>query len=191
MLKSYFQNKINEVGCDEVGRGCIAGPVVAAAVIFPKDYSNNEIKDSKIIPIKKRKLLDIEIKKNAIEWSIGVVSNKLIDKINVLNSSILAIQKALKKLNTNPNFIIVDGNHFKPYKEIPYQCIVKGDNKYLSIAAASIIAKNYRDNLMINLSKKYKMYSWETNYGYPTLKHKIGIKSNGITKYHRKSFKLV
>lgn len=191
MLKSYFQNKIYEAGCDEVGRGCIAGPVVAAAVILPKDYTNNDIKDSKMISPKKRKLLDLEIKKNALAWSIGLVNNKQIDKINILNSSILAIHKAIKKLKITPGFIIIDGNQFKPFKNIPYKCIIKGDNKFLSIAAASIIAKNYRDKLMTNLSKKYKTYSWETNYGYPTLKHKKAIQSNGITIYHRKSFKLI
>ena len=191
MLKSYFQNKIHEAGCDEVGRGCIAGPVVAGAVILPKDYKNNDIKDSKLISQKKRRLLDLEIKKNALAWSIGLVNNKQIDKINILNSSILAIQKAIDKLKITPRFIIVDGNQFKPFKDIPYKCIIKGDNKFLSIAAAAIIAKNYRDKLMTNLSKKYKMYSWETNYGYPTLKHKKGIQTNGITKYHRKSFKLI
>ena len=191
MLKSYFQNKIYEAGCDEVGRGCIAGPVVAAAVILPKDYTNNDIKDSKMISPKKRKLLDLEIKKNALAWSIGLVNNKQIDKINILNSSILSIHKAIKKLKITPIFIIIDGNQFKPFKNIPYKCIIKGDNKFLSIAAASIIAKNYRDKLMTNLSKKYKTYSWETNYGYPTLKHKKAIQSNGITIYHRKSFKLI
>ena len=191
MLKSYFQNKIYEAGCDEVGRGCIAGPVVAAAVILPKDYKNNDIKDSKMISPKKRKLLDLEIKKNTLAWSIGLVNNKQIDKINILNSSILAIHKAIKKLKITPGFIIIDGNQFKPFKNIPYKCIIKGDNKFLSIAAASIIAKNYRDKLMTNLSKKYKTYSWETNYGYPTLKHKKAIQSNGITIYHRKSFKLI
>ena len=191
MLKSYFQNKIYEAGCDEVGRGCIAGPVVAGAVILPKDYKNNDIKDSKLISQKKRRLLDLEIKKNALAWSIGLVNNKQIDKINILNSSILAIHKAIKKLKITPIFIIIDGNQFKPFKNIPYKCIIKGDNKFLSIAAASIIAKNYRDKLMTNLSKKYKTYSWETNYGYPTLKHKKAIQSNGITIYHRKSFKLI
>ena len=191
MLKSYFQNKIHEAGCDEVGRGCIAGPVVAAAVILPKGYKNDDIKDSKMISPKKRRLLDLEIKKNALAWSIGLVNNKQIDKINILNSSILAIHKAIKKLKIRPNFIIIDGNQFKPFKDIPYKCIIKGDNKFLSIAAASIIAKNYRDKLMTKLSKKYDMYSWETNYGYPTLKHKEAIQSYGITEYHRKSFKLI
>ncbi len=191
MLKSYFQNKIHEAGCDEVGRGCIAGPVVAAAVILPKSYKNDDIKDSKMISPKKRRLLDLEIKKNALAWSIGLVNNKQIDKINILNSSILAIQKAIKKLKIRPNFIIIDGNQFKPFKDIPYKCIIKGDNKFLSIAAAAIIAKNYRDKLMTKLARKYKTYSWETNYGYPTLKHKKAIQSNGITIYHRKSFKLI
>ena len=191
MLKSYFQNKIHEAGCDEVGRGCIAGPVVAGAVILPKNYKNDDIKDSKLISAKKRKILDLEIKKNALAWSIGLVNNKQIDKINILNSSILAIHKAIKKLKIIPNFIIIDGNQFKPFKDIPYKCIIKGDNKFLSIAAASIIAKNYRDKLMTKLSKKYDMYSWETNYGYPTLKHKEAIQSYGITEYHRKSFKLI
>ena len=191
MLKSYFQNKIHEAGCDEVGRGCIAGPVVAAAVILPKGYKNDDIKDSKMISPKKRILLDLEIKKNALAWSIGLVNNKQIDKINILNSSILAIHKAIKKLKIRPNFIIIDGNQFKPFKDIPYKCIIKGDNKFLSIAAAAIIAKNYRDKLMTKLARKYKTYSWETNYGYPTLKHKKAIQSNGITIYHRKSFKLI
>lgn len=191
MLKSYFQNKIHEAGCDEVGRGCIAGPVVAAAVILPKGYKNDDIKDSKMISPKKRRLLDLEIKKNALAWSIGLVNNKQIDKINILNSSILAIHKAIKKLKIRPNFIIIDGNQFKPFKDIPYKCIIKGDNKFLSIAAAAIIAKNYRDKLMTKLARKYKTYSWETNYGYPTLKHKKAIQSNGITIYHRKSFKLI
>ena len=191
MLKSYFQNKIHEAGCDEVGRGCIAGPVVAAAVILPKGYKNDDIKDSKMISPKKRRLLDLEIKNNALAWSIGLVNNKQIDKINILNSSILAIHKAIKKLKIRPNFIIIDGNQFKPFKDIPYKCIIKGDNKFLSIAAAAIIAKNYRDKLMTKLARKYKTYSWETNYGYPTLKHKKAIQSNGITIYHRKSFKLI
>ena len=191
MLKSYFQNKIHEAGCDEVGRGCIAGPVVAGAVILPKNYKNDDIKDSKMISPKERRLLDLEIKKNALAWSIGLVNNKQIDKINILNSSILAIHKAIKKLKIRPNFIIIDGNQFKPFKDIPYKCIIKGDNKFLSIAAAAIIAKNYRDKLMTKLSKKYNMYSWETNYGYPTLKHKEAIQSYGITEYHRKSFKLI
>ena len=191
MLKSYFQNKIHEAGCDEVGRGCIAGPVVAGAVILPKDYKNNDIKDSKLISQKKRRLLDLEIKKNALAWSIGLVNNKQIDKINILNSSILAIQKAIDKLKITPRFIIVDGNQFKPFKDIPYKCIIKGDNKFLSIAAASILAKTFRDDFMIKLSKKYTNYSWESNYGYPTKAHKDGIKKYGLTKYHRKSFKAI
>ena len=191
MLKSYFKNKIHEAGCDEVGRGCIAGPVIAGAVILPKNYKNDDIKDSKLISPKKRKILGLEIKKNALAWAIGLVNNKQIDKLNILKSSILSIQKAINKLKITPRFIIVDGNQFEPLNDIPYKCIIKGDNKFLSIAAASIIAKNYRDKLMTKLSKKYNMYSWETNYGYPTLKHKEAIQSYGITEYHRKSFKLI
>ena len=188
MLKSYFQNKSNEVGCDEVGRGCLAGPVVAAAVIFPKNYSNENIKDSKKISMDERKSLEVEIKKNAIDWSIGIVSNQSIDKLNILNASILAMHKALDKLSIKPSFIIIDGNKFKTYKNIDHKCVIKGDNKYLSIAAASIIAKNYRDNFMIKKSKKIKMYSWEINFGYPTKKHRIAPenyeKFKNITENH-------
>ena len=172
MLKSFYQEKIYEAGCDEEGRGCLAGPVIAAAVILPKNYKNNNIKDSKKISVKKRKLLEIEIKNNAIDWSIGIVNNKKIDEINILNASILAMHNAIKKLKIKPN------------------CIIQGDNKYLSIAAASIIAKNYRDNFMCNKAKKFEIYSWETNFGYPTKKHKEAIKKFGISNYHRKSFKL-
>ncbi|MEE3112934.1 MAG: ribonuclease HII, partial [Bacteroidota bacterium] len=140
MLKSFYQEKIYEAGCDEVGRGCLAGPVIAAAVILPKNYKNNNIKDSKKISVKKRKLLEIDIKNNAIDWSIGIVSNKKIDKINILNASILAMHNAIKKLKIKPNYLIIDGNQFKPYKKVKHTCIIQGDNKYLSIAAASIIA---------------------------------------------------
>ena len=191
MLKSFYQEKIYEAGCDEVGRGCLAGPVIAAAVILPKNYKNNNIKDSKKISIKKRKLLEIEIKNNSIDWSIGIVNNKKIDKINVLNASILAMHNAIKKLKIKPNYLIIDGNKFKPYKKIKHTCIIQGDNKYLSIASASIIAKNYRDDLMKNLSQKFDKYSWESNFGYPTKKHRDSIKKHGITDYHRKSFKLL
>ena len=190
MLKSFYQEKIYEAGCDEVGRGCLAGPVIAAAVILPKNYKNNNIKDSKKISVKKRKLLEIEIKNNAIDWSIGIVNNKKIDKINILNASILAMHNAIDKLKIKPNYLIIDGNKFKPYKKIKHTCIIQGDNKYLSIAAASIIAKNYRDNFMCNKAKKFEIYSWETNFGYPTKKHKEAIKKFGISSYHRKSFKL-
>ena len=178
MLKSFYQEKIYEAGCDEVGRGCLAGPVIAAAVILPKNYKNNNIKDSKKISVKKRIIfpqINLDIFK---------------DEINILNASILAMHNAIDKLKIKPNYLIIDGNKFKPYKKIKHTCIIQGDNKYLSIAAASIIAKNYRDNFMCNKAKKFEIYSWETNFGYPTKKHKEAIKKFGISNYLRKSFKL-
>ncbi len=191
MLKSFFQEKIYEAGCDEVGRGCLAGPVVAAAVIFEKNYKNSTIVDSKKLSPTKRKNIEIEIKKDAICWAIASLKNELVDKYNILNASIFAMHKALNKLEIKPEFIIVDGNKFKPYKKVKHECVIKGDNKFLSIAAASIIAKNYRDNLMIQLSRKHNQYFWNTNFGYPTKAHREAIRKFGITKYHRKSFKLL
>ena len=188
MLKSFYQEKIYEAGCDEVGRGCLAGPVIAAAVILPKNYKNNNIKDSKKISVKKRKLLEIEIKNNAIDWSIGIVNNKKIDKINILNASILAMHNAIKKLKIKPNYLIIDGNKFKPYKKVKHTCIIQGDNKYLSIAAASIIAKIHRDRLMTILSKKFTQFTWNKNAGYGTKQHLKELISHGPTIYHRKSF---
>ena len=191
MLKKQFQKNLIEAGCDEVGRGCIAGPVVAAAVILPKDYINNSIVDSKKLSSKKREEIGKEIIGNAIAWSVSEVSNNTIDKINILNASILAMHRAIDKLKVSPEFIIVDGNRFKPYKNVNHECIIKGDNKFQNIAAASILAKNYRDDLMKNLSKKFDKYSWESNFGYPTKKHRDSIKKHGVTEYHRKSFKLL
>ena len=191
MLKSCYQNKVLEAGCDEVGRGCIAGPVVAASVIFPNDYSNESIKDSKIISSKKRILIEKEIKSSAIAWSVSEIDNKRIDKENILNASISAMHSALKNLSIIPKYIIVDGNKFKKYKDIEHRCIIKGDSKYLSIAAASIIAKNYRDQLMKKLSEKHNQYDWHKNFGYPTKSHRDAIKKFGITELHRKSFKLI
>ncbi|PDH42970.1 MAG: ribonuclease HII [Rhodothermaeota bacterium MED-G19] len=191
MLKKQFQKNLIEAGCDEVGRGCIAGPVVAAAVILPTEYFNNSIIDSKKLSPKKREKLGKEIIGNAIAWSVSEVSNNTIDKINILNGSILAMHRALDKLKVRPEFIIVDGNKFKPYKNVKHECIIKGDNKFQNIAAASIIAKNYRDDLMKNLSQKFDKYSWESNFGYPTKKHRNSIKKHGVTEYHRKSFKLL
>ena len=191
MLNAQYQFKLREAGCDEVGRGCIAGPVVAAAVILPPDYKNKFIIDSKKISHKKRKELGQEIIDNAISWSISEVSNNKIDEINILNASILAMHRALDKLKVRPEFIIVDGNKFRPYNKISHECIIKGDNKFQNIAAASILAKNYRDDLMKNLSIKYNKYSWESNFGYPTKKHRYSIKKYGTTRYHRKSFKLL
>ena len=191
MLNPQYQYKLIEAGCDEVGRGCIAGPVVAAAVILPPNYKNKFIIDSKKISQTKRIELGEKIIDNAISWSISEVSNDKIDKINILNASILAMHRALDKLKVRPEFIIVDGNKFKPYDNISHECIIKGDNKFQNIAAASILAKNYRDDLMKNLSIEYIKYSWESNFGYPTKKHRNSIKKYGVTKYHRKSFKLL
>ena len=191
MLKSCYQSKVLEAGCDEVGRGCIAGPVVAASVIFPNDYSNESIKDSKTISPKKRILIEKEIKSSAIAWSVSEIDNKRIDKENILNASISAMHTALENLRVIPEYIIVDGNKFKKYKDIEHRCIIKGDSKYLSIAAASIIAKNYRDKLMKKLSEKHNQYDWHKNFGYPTKSHRDAIKKFGITELHRKSFKLI
>ena len=191
MLKSCYQSKVLEAGCDEVGRGCIAGPVVAASVIFPNDYSNESIKDSKTISPKKRILIEKEIKSSAIAWSVSKIDNERIDKENILNASISAMHAALENLRVIPEYIIVDGNKFKKYKDIEHRCIIKGDSKYLSIAAASIIAKNYRDKLMKKLSEKHNQYDWHKNFGYPTKSHRDAIKKFGITELHRKSFKLI
>ena len=191
MLKSFYQSKVLEAGCDEVGRGCIAGPVVAASVIFPNDYSNESIKDSKSISPKKRIFIEREIKESAIAWSVSEIDNNRIDRENILNASISAMHAALENLGEIPKYIIVDGNKFKKYKDIEHKCIIKGDSKYLSIAAASIIAKNYRDQLMKKLSEKYNQYDWHKNFGYPTKFHRNAIKKFGITDLHRKSFKLI
>ncbi|RPH02117.1 MAG: ribonuclease HII [Amoebophilaceae bacterium TMED152] len=191
MLKSCYQSKVLEVGCDEVGRGCIAGPVVAASVIFPNNYSNESIKDSKTISPKKRILIEKEIKSSAIAWSVSEIDSKRIDRENILNASISAMHAALDNLRIIPKYIIVDGNKFKKYKDIEHRCIIKGDSKYLSIAAASIIAKNYRDQLMKKLSEKHNQYDWHKNFGYPTKSHRDAIKKFGITDLHRKSFKLI
>ena len=191
MLKSNFQQNLIEAGCDEVGRGCIAGPVIAAAVILKKNYKNHKIIDSKKLTAKMRKYLEKEIKNDALDWAVASINNLKIDKHNILNASILAMHKALDKLKLRPEFIVVDGNKFNPYRRTKHECIINGDDKFLSIAAASILAKNYRDRYMTKLSKIYSEYSWETNFGYPTRAHREGIKRYGITKYHRKSFKLL
>ena len=191
MLKSNFQQNLIEAGCDEVGRGCIAGPVIAAAVILKKNYKNHKIIDSKKLTAKMRKHLEKEIKNDALDWAVASINNVKIDKQNILNASILAMHKALDKLKLRPEFIVVDGNKFNPYRRTEHKCIINGDNKFLSIAAASILAKNYRDRYMTKLSNIYSEYSWETNFGYPTRAHREAIKRCGITKYHRKSFKLL
>ena len=191
MLKNnYYLGKI-EAGCDEAGRGCLAGSVYAAAVILPEDYQNELLNDSKQLTEKKRYQLREIIKRDAIAWAVGIVSPEEIDKINILNASILAMHRALDQLKVRPEAIIVDGNRFKPYQELPYTTIVKGDGKYLSIAAASILAKTYRDDYMNKLAEEHPQYDWLSNKGYPTKKHREAIKQFGITPYHRKSYNLL
>lgn len=190
MLEPFFQNQFIEAGCDEAGRGCLAGPVVAAAVILPFDYRNDSLNDSKILSESKRDQLRLIIQSDAIAWAIGICDNDEIDKINILNASFLAMHRALDGLNQRPAFIIVDGNRFNPYKNLPHKCVVKGDGKYLSIAAASILAKTARDEIMKGLSMEFPGYRWEKNKGYPTKDHVQALNSLGQTKYHRKSFHL-
>ena len=191
MLASYLHKNKIEVGCDEAGRGCLAGPVIAAAVILPKKFKNPLLNDSKKLSEKKRFLLKTEIKKYAIAYGIGIVDHKEIDKINILNASILAMHRALDQIKNPFDSILVDGNRFKNYKETEHHCIIKGDSKYLSIAAASILAKTYRDDLMKKLHLEYPQYQWEKNKGYPTESHRAAIKKIGLSQYHRKSFKLL
>ncbi|MDC6470651.1 ribonuclease HII [Flavobacteriales bacterium] len=188
-LKPYLTT-FTEAGCDEAGRGCLAGPVVAAAVILPKGYTNKRLNDSKKVTKKLRNELRIDIEKKAIAIGIGIVDERKIEKINILQASLLAMHIAISKLNTVPSHLVIDGNKFNPYPEIEHTCVVKGDGKFLNIAAASIIAKTTRDDIMIGLSMKHPNYSWNENKGYPTKKHKLAISRYGITGNHRKSFKL-
>ena len=191
MLAShYYEGKI-EAGCDEAGRGCLAGSVYAAAVILPEDYQNEELNDSKQLTDKRRKQLREIIERDAVAWAVGIVTPDEIDKINILNASILAMHRALDKLSVRPEAIIVDGNRFKPYQKVPYTTIVKGDGKYMAIAAASILAKTYRDDYMNELAVQYPQYDWQRNKGYPTKKHHQAIKEFGITPFHRKSYNLL
>lgn len=191
MLKSHFNKGLVEAGCDEAGRGCLAGSVFAAAVILPEDYVNEGLNDSKkLTPMRRYELRD-EIERDALAWAVGVVTPEEIDKINILNASILAMHRALDQLEVRPEAIIVDGNRFKPYRFIPYNTVVKGDGKYLSIAAASILAKTYRDDYMDSLAREYPQYAWDVNKGYPTKAHREAITKYGITPYHRKSFRLL
>lgn len=191
MLKSSFSDTKIEAGCDEVGRGCLAGPVVAAAVILPLDYKHELLTDSKQLSKLKRERIREDILKDAISYAISEVSHEEVDKINVLKASFLGMHRSLDRLNQLPELILVDGNRFIPYKSIPHECIIKGDGKYMSIAAASILAKTYRDDLMEKLSFSHPEYGWETNVGYPTKQHRKAIEKYGITPYHRKSFRLL
>ncbi len=190
MLKSHYTPDLLEAGLDEVGRGCLSGPVVAAAVVFPKGYQNKVLNDSKKLTKKTRETLPEQIKKDALYWSIQEVSETKIDEINILNASFLAMHKCIDVLEQQPDFLLVDGNRFTPYKDIPHECIIKGDGKYLSIAAASILAKTYRDDCMLKLHGEYPQYGWDKNKGYPTKAHRAAIVQHGSTTYHRQSFRL-
>jgi ribonuclease HII len=188
MLKSQFYCA-NEAGTDEAGRGCLAGPVTAAAIILPSGFINEIINDSKLLTEKKRIFLRPILESCAVCYGVAHIQPEKIDEINILNASILAMHKAIDQLGNEPEFIIVDGNRFKPWKDISFECIIKGDGKYMSIAAASILAKTYRDSYMEELHEEYPMYNWKQNKGYPTKEHRAAIRKHGITKYHRKSFK--
>lgn len=192
MLSSHYYNDYAiEAGCDEAGRGCLAGSVFAAAVIFPADYHNADLNDSKQLSARRRYALREVIERDATAWAVGIVTPEEIDHINILNASILAMHRALDKLAVRPQAVIVDGNRFKPYGTLPYTTIVKGDGKYLSIAAASILAKTFRDDYMDELDEKYPQYDWKSNKGYPTRKHREAISRYGTTPYHRMSFNLL
>lgn len=190
MLLKYYQNT-NETGTDEAGRGCLAGPVTAAAIILPESFENAILTDSKLLSERKRELLEPLLKDESVCFGIAHIQPNVIDEINILNASILAMHNAIDSLTQIPEFIIVDGNRFKPLKDIPYSCIIKGDSKYLSIAAASVLAKTARDAYMLQLHEEYPMYNWKKNKGYPTKEHRAAIRKYGPTKYHRMSFKLL
>lgn len=190
MLKPYMVPDVLECGCDEAGRGCLAGPVFAAAVILPADFENELLNDSKQLSEKQRYELRPIIEQSAVAWAIGVVSAEEIDQINILNASILGMHRAISQLNPQPGHILVDGNRFKPYEFIPYRTVVKGDATYMSIAAASVLAKTYRDDYMNAIAKDYPQYDWLSNKGYPTQKHRAAIAQYGITPHHRLTFRM-
>lgn len=187
----YNTSGLTEAGCDEAGRGCLAGSVYAAAVILPPDYRNDGLNDSKQLSARRRYALREEIERDAVAWAVGIATPEEIDRINILNASILAMHRALDGLRVRPEFVIVDGNRFRPYGDVPSQTIVKGDGKFLSIAAASILAKTYRDDYMSRLHEEYPHYGWDRNAGYPTREHREGIRMYGTTPYHRRSFNLL
>lgn len=190
MLLNCYHKELLECGTDEAGRGCLAGPVVAAAVILPKRFRNKKLNDSKLVNKKDRETLKKVIEKKALCYSVSFVDNLHIDKINILNASILAMHHCIGKMDLKPEHILVDGNRFKPYEEIPHLCMIKGDGKFLNIAAASILAKTYRDAYMQEIHKEFPWYNWKQNKGYPTEEHRAAIEKHGITKYHRLSFRL-
>ncbi len=191
MLAPYLNINEIEAGCDEAGRGCLAGPVFAAAVILPQNFSNDLLNDSKQLSEIARKSLRIIIEKEAITWAVGYVDPNEIDQINILNASFLAMHRAIDQLNPLPTSLLIDGNRFKPYKNLPHHCIIKGDGKLMSIAAASILAKTYRDEFMEGLALEFPQYGWESNKGYPTQAHRAAIHEFGACKHHRKSFRLL
>ncbi len=189
LLKHYSEKPLTEAGCDEAGRGCLAGPVFAASVILPCDFENELLNDSKKLSEKNRNLLRTIIEKEAISWAVASVSPARIDEINILNASILAMHRAISKLEKEPDFLLIDGNRFKKYKNIPHATIIKGDGKYMSIAAASILAKTHRDTYMRMLHDGFPYYGWDHNKGYPTLQHKLAIQEHGSCIHHRKTFR--
>ena len=191
MLKNNFSGYQFEAGTDEAGRGCLSGPVVAAAVILPLDYHNKLLNDSKQLSEAKRKKLRPIIEKDALAFGVSFINEKEVDQLNVLQASITGMHRAISMMSITPEYIIVDGNKFKPYKDVPFETIVKGDAKYLSIAAASVLAKTYRDDFMEKIHKEFPFYNWKNNKGYPTKEHRKAIQEYGITKYHRKTFKLL
>lgn len=191
MLLPYLDNTRLEAGCDEAGRGCLAGAVFAAAVILPLDFRCETLNDSKQLSEKQRYALRPLIEKEALAWAVGTVSPEEIDRINILNASFLAMHRAIDRLRIRPEHLLIDGNRFKAYPSVPHTCVVKGDGKYLSIAAASVLAKTYRDDYMVQLDEEYAMYGWAQNKGYPTRMHRDGIRRYGITPYHRKTFALL
>ena len=190
MLQNHYYEGLVEAGCDEAGRGCLAGAVYAAAVILPPDYENALLNDSKQLTERRRYQLRTEVERDAVAWAVGVVGPEEIDRINILNASILAMHRALDQLSVRPQAVIVDGNRFKPYGDLPWTTIVKGDGKYLAIAAASILAKTYRDDYMNRLAEEFPQYDWMSNKGYPTRRHREAIRQHGITPYHRRSYNL-
>ena len=191
MLQNHYYDGLIEAGCDEAGRGCLAGSVYAAAVILPPDYHNEWLNDSKQLTEKRRYALREQIERDAVAWAVGIVTPEEIDHINILNASILAMHRALDQLTVRPEAVIVDGNRFKKYRDLPHTTIVKGDGKYLSIAAASILAKTYRDDYMNQLAEEYPQYDWKSNKGYPTKKHRDAIRQYGTTPYHRMTYNLL
>jgi ribonuclease HII len=191
MLKAFFNKDLVEAGCDEAGRGCLAGPVYAAAVILPKKYKNKWLNDSKKLSDKDRYELRPVIEEKALAWAMGIVSHIEIDEINILNASFLAMHRSLNQLKEKPELLLIDGNRFKSYPDIPHKCLIGGDAKYMSIAAASILAKTYRDDLMKELALKFPQYGWEKNMGYPTKLHRQAIRDFGITEQHRLSYRLL